>query len=201
MRLPITALILAGGKSSRMGRDKALLTYEGQTLLSFVSRRLGALCEETLHCGATGETAAGARVVPDLHPGLGPVSGLEAGLEAASHDWCAALACDMPYFSGALLGALWERAQGAELDAVIPLGPTGAEPLHALYSKSALPAIREAISHGQNGLERIFRGARVLRVPWSELRGFDPEGECFRNWNRPEDLPAGVRESLSEARS
>lgn len=183
-RLPLTALLLAGGKSVRMGRDKTLLPYAGGTLRSHMISRLEAICGETLLCGPGG--------IADLHPGIGPLAGLEAGLRVARHEWCLLVGCDMPDFSAPLVELLWKEAQAGDAAVVLPQGPGGREPLHALVHRRALPAIERAIANGRYGLEQALQEAGARVVPWERVRAICPDGSCFHNWNSPADLPQGV---------
>lgn len=172
-----------------MGRDKAQLPFEGGTLGEFLGERLAAAFEETILCDGAS----------DAIPGIGPLAGLESGLGAARHDWVFLLACDMPHFSLELVRLLWNEAQQESAGAVIPMGPTGREPLHALVHRRALLSIRRAIAAGRYGIEQALEDAGIRYFPWERVREISPDGSCFENWNRPEDLPAALRTSVSEA--
>src|SRR5579875_3832675 len=118
--LAATGAVMAGGKSSRLGRDKALLTIDGETLLARALRCVASVTAEQLVIGPPERAAQapGVRVVPDAYPGSGPLGGIYSALQAASHDSVLVVACDMPFLNGALLAYLLTLAPG--YDVVLP---------------------------------------------------------------------------------
>lgn len=177
--LDATLLILAGGASRRMGRPKALLPVGGTTLVGYLAGRLGPQFGELLV--AAGDPAlvpAGMRQVPDLHPGLGPLSGIEAGLEAAGNDRLFVVACDLPRVTAEVAALLVARCAGR--DAAVPRVEGRAQPTCACYRTSALDAIRSALDRGHL---KAADALQHLDVDWVE--GLDPD--LFWNINTPED--------------
>jgi molybdopterin-guanine dinucleotide biosynthesis protein A len=188
----LAGLVLAGGRSSRMGRDKALIDFEGQPLLLRVAARLALVAAPVLLApGTPGRLGpVGYREVEDAAAGCGPLGGLVAGLEASPHELTAVVAGDMPYISAELLNLLAALRQGE--DAIVPVGTTGLEPLHAVYATSALPKMREALAAGRLGLRQLLGELRVREVPPPEWSAGDVDARFAFSVNSPEDLEAGI---------
>ena len=135
----VTAVILAGGKSSRMKSNKALLPFSGELFIERIHRQLTALFSEVILVTNTPEfyRFLPCRMVPDEFPGLGSLAGIHAGLKHSKTEHIFVVACDMPYLNSELMRQMISKAQ--ESDVVIPESDGGYEPLHAVYSKK-LPA-------------------------------------------------------------
>ena len=183
----VTGVILAGGKSRRMGSDKALLPYQGGRFIEAIQRRMGELFEEVIVVtGAPGQyDFLPCRRVPDLFEGMGALAGIHSGLRHSGTDLVFVTACDMPHLSGDLIRHLCGLAEG--VDVVAPEGEKGIEPLHAVYRKSALPAIEEALRAGERRVVSFFDRVSVRRVGREEVERLDASLEAFRNINTPED--------------
>ena len=149
----LTLCVQAGGISSRMGVDKALLDFGGQTLIQQVLARLSMLAQETIITTnhPEGYQFLELRLVPDLIPDRGALGGLYTALHAATHPLVAVVACDMPFASPDILNACRDRlVANPDLDAVIPGTRYGLEPLHAVYRRvTCLPAVKAAINDGK----------------------------------------------------
>jgi len=145
----VTGVILAGGKSSRMGSNKALLPYRGGRFIEAIYRQLSAMFDEVLVVTNTPEqyTFLGCRLVSDLYQDMGALAGLHSGLIHSYTSHIFAVACDMPYLNDTLIRTLVVRCHKG--DVIIPEGGNGLEPLHALYSRSCLPAC-----HGDGSADR-----------------------------------------------
>jgi molybdopterin-guanine dinucleotide biosynthesis protein A len=183
-----TLLVLAGGFSRRMGRSKAMLPVAGKPLIEYLIDRLRPVFAEVLiSSNDISSLPAGLnyRVVPDLHPGAGPLSGIEAGLEAAVHDLVFAVACDMPAVVPELASLLVAAAR--DHDAAVPrfLGYT--EPACACYRRTALPAIRAALLAGRFKAVEALHDLKVRYVDEHQLREWGLGPEVFWNINTPED--------------
>ena len=187
--LPVSAAVLAGGASRRMGRDKALLPYRGRPLLQAVLLRVEAVFPAPFVVTNTPERYPflSCPTVPDRFPGKGPLAGIEAALRHASAPFVFVCACDMPFLSEPLLRLLAERASGGT-DLVLPCGPDGAEPLCAVWGKTALPAVESALGEERLSLVLLAAGLSVRKVSVDEVAGVDPEFASFRNFNTPEDF-------------
>ena len=185
---PVSAIILAGGQSRRMGRDKALIVFEGKPIIARVIDTLRELSDDVLVVSNRSEVYApfGARVVPDADPPNGPLGGISAGLAAAQHDLAIVVACDMPFLNTQLLRSLVERA--VNVDAVVPLTGDRFEPLHAVYRRACLAAIERHLADGDRRVISFFDEVRVKAVLETDWRLLDPTGRSLANLNTPDDL-------------
>ncbi|HEX9375190.1 MAG TPA: molybdenum cofactor guanylyltransferase [Actinomycetota bacterium] len=186
----VTGLLLAGGAGARMGADKAGLEFEGERLARRVADRLAEVCGTVLVASGDGRRLAwlGLEQVADPIPRAGPLAGLVAGLERAATSLVAVAAVDMPFASPAVLRLLLDRWSPG-MDAVVPATDRGLEPLHAIYVRSAGPALRAALESGERAVHRALdRLAGVTVVGPDGWRAADPEGRFAFNVNRPEDL-------------
>ena len=185
-----TLLLLAGGRSRRMGRPKAELPVAGTTLLEWQLDRLGPSFAETL-VSAAGQLAASRPVVVDRRPGAGPVAALEAGLAAAANDLVFVLACDMPDVPAELAVYLATRIGDALAAAAVIGGEP--EPVCALYRKAALPLASRELNAGRLRAGELLTTLDARLVTEAELAvgGFGPE--LFTNLNTPADFEAFVR--------
>jgi len=185
---PFTGAILAGGRSSRMGRDKAFLTIDGQPLVTCQAARLReAGCAEVIISGRAGTDygVAGARVVHDSVRDAGPLAGLVAVLAAARHPWVLVLAVDLPRLDAAFLHRL--LAFGGGRAGVAPHGPRGFEPLAALYPRALLPEAEAALRRGELALSSLIENA-LRRAPLRPLALGAEDLPLFANWNSPDDV-------------
>ncbi len=162
--MEISGIILAGGRSYRMGRNKALMDLDGLTLIERVARVLSRLCREIIVAG--GDPAElehlGYPLVPDIHPGCGPLSGIHAGLMAARNRYSFVSACDTPFLDEKLIGKIISEANG--YDAVILKHGDYFEPLSSLYSKAFISAAEESI---KNGAYKVTAALSLVR--WKPL--------------------------------
>ncbi len=201
---PLTVLILAGGRSSRMGQDKAWLDLDGVPLVERVARRLLPLAAEFVfsandvarYAELAGRLPVPARVVQDEYVGVGPLAGLHAGLRAAANDVVLAVATDMPFVNHRLVREM--VAACPDVDAVVPrvkakgFEAPQPEPLHALYRKSCLSAIEAALAGGRRRAVAFLADVNVCYLDEPALRQIDPELESFRNVNTPEEWAEAV---------
>jgi len=183
-----TGIILAGGKSTRYGRNKAFAEIHGTPLIERVITIMGSVFDHLLLVTNTPDEYAhlGLPMVQDLIKGLGPLGGIYTGLASTSDDAGFCVACDMPFLNAQLVRAmvnLWE-----DCDVVAPRVDWMIEPLHALYSKSCLKHMKEHIDSGGHQIVDFFSRVRVRYLEEKFLRTFDPDLKCFLNVNRPEDL-------------
>ncbi|KAF0108714.1 MAG: molybdopterin-guanine dinucleotide biosynthesis protein A [Anaerolineaceae bacterium] len=187
----VTLAILAGGRSQRMGRDKALTPFLGRPLVCRVWDRLARLADETLFVAdASGEILTlGPRVVPDLLPARGPLGGLYTALASASHPAVIVVGCDMPFINADLIEHALHILASENADAVVPSSTDGLEPLHAVYRREAcLPAVRASLERGERRAVAWFPQANVRILTPEETAVFDPDGIAFFNANTPEEL-------------
>ena len=172
--------VLAGGKSSRMGSDKALLPFQGRTLIEHVAAQvLQAAGNVTLVGDPSRYGYFGYPVIEDIFPRRGPLSGIHAALTGSRAGWNLIVACDMPEITAAFLGALLERAESGTAHAVIPTGPSGLpEPLCAAYSSRAADAIRSALERDIRKVMDALAGLEIDLWPVDDSR-------YFHNLNTP----------------
>jgi len=187
----ISLAIQAGGRSNRMGQDKALKLFLGRPLIQRVVERLRPIADEVLITTNHPERYGflGVRLVPDLIPGLGPLGGLYTALACATCPTLAVVACDLPFASAALLEQAARRLVEQDADIVIPRTAKGFEPLHAVYRRSTcLPVVRSAIERNQLKVIDWFPLVRLREQPPEEVIKVDPSGLTFWNINTPEDF-------------
>lgn len=182
-------VVLAGGASRRMGRDKAVLvlTEGGETLAAGAAGRLAAVCAEVLVADRGRGTVPGLPSLAD-GPGRGPAAGLLGAAHARPGTPLLALACDLPAVPVALLAGLLDLAAGAGL--VIPRWSGGLEPLCAFWSLAALDALAARVERGLYALHSVAEeaGLAVRFLEGERLAGFGRPEDLFRNVNTPEDL-------------
>lgn len=178
-------VVLAGGASRRMGRDKAALPLAGVGLAERACRLLAAVCPEVVVADGGRGVAAGFRSLRD-GPARGPLAGILGAAETAAGRPLLVLACDLPNVPAGLLVAL----AGAPGDWVIPRWRRGSEPLCALYRPPALALLAARAGRGLYALHEAA-AAPGLDVRWLEEReiaAFGDPAEIFRNLNRPQDV-------------
>jgi molybdenum cofactor guanylyltransferase len=188
-----TAVVLAGGKSSRMGRPKSLLLFDGEPLITHIVRGLKQMFAETVI------VAAPEQELPDLPAILvrdevayqGPVGGIYYGLNAASGEFCFVTSCDVPFLNAALISRL--MAQISNNDVVVPHWEDRFQPLHAVYRRSVLPLLKEQLDRGELRPIYLFDKVRTLKIGEDEIRLFDPEGLSFLNMNTPDDYERALQ--------
>ena len=188
----ISAVILAGGQSRRLGRDKAVESIGGLPLIRRVIERVEQVASEVLVVVADSSRGEELpldprhRVVPDRYPGTGSLGGIFSGLDAASNPWVVAVACDMPFLNLSLIGRM--LALREDMDVVVPLIEGRPEPTHALYAKTCLPFIEPKLRDRQLKISGFYDQVRVHYVPEEEVASMDPQFLSFFNVNTPEDL-------------
>lgn len=196
----VTGVILAGGASRRMGSNKALLKIGGQTLIERVYATMAALFPDVVIVTSTPQTYAfiPCRTVADIYPGAGSIAGLHAGLNASSSGRIFVAACDMPFLNPALIRMLCQNF--GEFDAVVPLNSCGLrEPLHALYARSALVPLQQAIEQGDKSILHLLDRLQTRLVTNDDVRLIEGAEESFRNVNTREEFDL-ARETLQSAR-
>jgi molybdopterin-guanine dinucleotide biosynthesis protein A len=182
-----TGVVLAGGASRRMGRDKAALLLDGKPLLARVVRRLRVALPEVIVVGPPerADLVPGTRIIPDTWPGRGPLGGIATALQVVSTPFAFVAACDMPFLEPALIRYLLTLAPG--YDAVVPRAERGTEQLHAIYARTCLPAATAMLAAGDLAVARLYAAIRVRLVPPNEWSPYDPAGLALTNINTPED--------------
>lgn len=188
-----TGVILVGGKSRRMGKDKAFLKVEGITFFEKILKVFKENFIQVLLAGDKEERFADYNLqhFPDIYPGSS-LGGLYTGLYNAKTEYVFVSSCDLPFPNEDVLRYLYSLKTG--FDAVVPCSIYGYEPLFALYSKSCLEPIRGQLVRGEYCAYAYYPEIRVRSVSSDELSELNPDGSAFMNINTPEDFAKiGVR--------
>ena len=174
--------VLVGGKSTRMGRDKALLPWSGRTLAEHVAGTVARVVPRVALIGAPERyNGLGYEVQADLFPNCGPIGGIATALKVSPAEWNLVVACDMPAISEVQLQMLLAAAERSNGNCVIPVSESGPEPVCAVYHQRCLPALEDAIA------ARRFRMRDVVHELRADLIAVADPGFA-RNVNTPEDL-------------
>ena len=184
----LTAFILAGGNSTRMGTDKAFVMLEGRTLLARALEICRTITSEVRIVGDRKKFAPFASVVEDVFPGCGPLAGIHAALRASQTHLNLILAVDLPFVSAGLLHFLVAQARDSAAILTVPRAGKGWQPLCAVYRRAFADAAETALREGRYKIDTLFEDALTHAVGEADLRsaGFSPE--IFRNLNTPEEL-------------
>lgn len=194
---PLSVAILAGGKSRRMGQDKAQLRIGNRTLLAIVAERVRPVASELFVVATNGSrfSALGFRVVEDLIDDAGSLGGIYSALNAATYDYCLVVGCDMPFLNADVLKFM--AAEPRDYDVLVPVhvrikSQQGHdviyETLHAIYARSIMPVIEQRIRTGNLKIADLMGELTVREIDESTLRRYDPELRSFYNANTPEDF-------------
>jgi molybdopterin-guanine dinucleotide biosynthesis protein A len=185
----VAAFILAGGKSTRMGTDKAFVALDGRTLLARALELARSVTGDVRIVGDSEKFSPFAPVVEDVFPGCGPLGGIHAALRVSKKELNVVLAVDVPFASMALLQFLITRARGvSSAMATIPRTGGGWQPLCAVYRRGFADAAETALQAGRYKIDALFDDARtqVIREEELEVSGFS--ARMFRNLNTREEL-------------
>ena len=190
----VTGVILAGGKSRRMGgRPKALLPFGGKLIIERVVETLAAVFPENLIVTDTPDLYAflGLPMLADLFPDHGSLGGIYSGLRAASGEAAFAVACDMPFLHAGLIRAMVERA--GEGDVVVPNAAGELQTLHALYGKRCLGPMETLLRAHRLKITAFFSEVTVVEVSEADVARFRDPSLCFMNVNTPEELELALQ--------
>ncbi len=184
----MTAVILAGGNSIRMGQNKAFIKIDGVPIITRIHSLFKELFEEVSIVTNQKDLFKnfGSSIYTDLLPDKGALGGLYTGIFFSSFDYSFCVACDMPFIKRPLVEFLIRHTK--DEDALVPRTTDGLQPLHAVYSKRCLDAIRSVIDRGKHRITDFYDLVRVKIVEESEFLHLDPLRESFINVNTPEEL-------------
>jgi molybdopterin-guanine dinucleotide biosynthesis protein A len=180
--IAVGGFVLAGGRSSRMGRDKALLVLGGEPLVKRAVRKLGKVCAEVAIAGGAEELARFGRVILDENAGCGPLGGIVAALEQSSFEWNLMLAVDAPFVPVTTLKALLSATAGFSGVCVMAQTEGVMQPLCAVYSRKAFEGLRQELVAGRWKVTRAIEAIGLVKV-----MEFD-NASWFRNLNTPEEF-------------
>jgi molybdopterin-guanine dinucleotide biosynthesis protein A len=188
MKNPLTGIILSGGKSIRMGRNKAFIEVEGTPLIERIQRLFERLFDEIIIVADQKELFSGlnAKIYSDLIPNRGVLGGLYTGLFFSSFKFSFCVACDMPFLKESVIEYLIRHV--GDSDIVVPRTMDGLEPLHGIYSKNCLRPMKKIIDSGGYRIIDVYTMVNVKVVDESEFLSLDPRRESFINLNTPEEL-------------
>lgn len=185
----MTGIILAGGKNRRMGRNKSFLEIDGERLIDRTVKILKEIFTEIIIVtnSPLEYLDLKAQIVTDIFKGKGSLGGIYTGLFYASSDKSFVTACDMPFLSKPFIEYMVEAA-AAKHDIIVPDMPDGPQPLHAIYSKTCLPNIKNLMDHDRLKITGFYKGLNILLIPHETIRSFDPDERMFFNINSDDDL-------------
>jgi molybdopterin-guanine dinucleotide biosynthesis protein A len=184
----VGAFILAGGKSSRMGTDKALLRLGGGTFVARAAQKLDPLAAPIIAIGpASLGDEVSMPVIEDKWTGCGPLGGIATALESAEQPWNLVLACDLPYLTEEWLRYIIGCAVTSSAQVVMAANENGWEPLCAVYHRSIAARLAAKLEKKVRRVTEGLDGLAVHILPPSEWKKFDPDGRLFKNVNTPED--------------
>jgi len=189
----ITGFVLAGGKSTRMGQDKARLPLAGRTLLDRALEAVRGVSDEVFVLGSPGLYEAYAPTIADVFAGCGPLSGIHAALKRTTTEFNLIIAVDTPFLTPALLRYLVERALAAHAVITAPVVNGYPQPLCGVYSRAFLPIAERALGSGAFKVAPLFPAEGTLLISETELSQFAFTAEMFENLNTPEDLERARR--------
>ena len=188
-----SAVVLAGGKSSRMGQPKALLLFDGEPLIVHIVRALRRIFDDLVVVAAPEQELPplAATNVRDVVPYQGPVGGIYYGLEAAKRNMAFVTSCDAPFLNLPLVSHL--LAQMSECDVAVPYWRDRFQPLHAVYRRSVMPLLAQQLERGELRPISLYQRVRTREIREDEILRFDPEGLSFLNMNTPEDYQGALK--------
>jgi molybdopterin-guanine dinucleotide biosynthesis protein A len=190
MQSPVTGFVLAGGKSTRMGSDKAFAVLNGQTLLERALQSVRAVSTQVLIVGLKSKFSLYAPVVEDIFPERGPLGGIHAALAGTTTDINLVLAVDLPFMEPAFLDYVCKRAERTTSVVIVPWAAGGWQPLCAIYRKAFAAAAEKALAAGRNKIDALFAQVPVACINENEITQAGFSLDMFRNINTREELTA-----------
>lgn len=189
MNRDVTAFVLAGGRSTRMGADKAFLHWGDNTLLDRALKLARGVAAEVRIVGDSRKFGGlGCSVVEDVYRERGPLGGIHAALTSSVSDLNLMLAVDMPLMTLEFLGYLISQARDAGAIVTVPNAGGGLQPLCAVYRQEFASVAEESLKAGKNKIDVLFAKVRARVIEEEELVRAGFSAEMFRNVNTPEDL-------------
>jgi molybdopterin-guanine dinucleotide biosynthesis protein A len=184
----VTAFVLAGGKSSRMGTDKAFLRLEGETLLERALTTAASVAGDVRIVGDAGKFAAFGRVVEDVYRDRGPLGGIHAALSSSTTELNLMLAVDSPFVGTKFLDYLILCARESGALVTVPRADFGLQPLCAVYRRGFTEVAEQALREGKNKIDSLFAKVGTCVIEENELVRMGFSVEMFRNLNTQEEF-------------
>ncbi len=189
----VTGFVLAGGKSTRMGQDKADLKLDGRSLLEHALAGLRSVCREVAILGKRDLYGQWAPVYEDIFPGCGPLGGIHAALTNSQTEYNLIIAVDTPFLQPDFLSYMAERAVASGAVVTTPEIAGYTQPLCTVYGKAFLPIAERALKAGNYKITPLFPPGETVLISEQELRQFAFGAEMFENLNTPQDLERARR--------
>jgi molybdopterin-guanine dinucleotide biosynthesis protein A len=184
----ITGIILSGGKSIRMGENKAFIDIEGVPIIHRIHHLFKELFQEIIIVTNQRDLFSNfeSKIYTDLIPNKGALGGLYTGIFFSAYHYSFCVACDMPFIKKPLVEYLLEHIKGE--DVIVPRTIDGLQPLHAIYSKNCLGPIKNVIEQGKFSIIDFYDKVKVKIIYEQEFISIDPFRESFININTPVEL-------------
>jgi molybdenum cofactor guanylyltransferase len=184
----MTGVILSGGKSARMGTNKAFLEIEGERLIDRITSMFHDMFREVILVtnSPLDYLDQDCIIASDIFKNKGALGGIYTGLFYASYDHAFVSACDMPFLNRSFMEYMIKCADS--YDIVVPEPPDGIQPLHAIYSKRCLSPIKKLMDMGALKITGFYKGLKTMVIHQEDLNRFDPGGKMFINVNTRKDL-------------
>jgi len=190
----MTGIILAGGESRRMGKDKALLEIDGRRIIEMVAERLRSIFDDVMVVSSHSPVYQflGLKVVRDVVCEKGPLGGIYTGLLVSESEYNFICACDMPFLNLELLRFMLSQVND-DTEVIVPIVKGLVEPLHSIYSKRCLGAIRAHLEDDELRVRDFLSEVKCNYLSEDLIRRYDPDLLSFFNLNTPEDLEVAKR--------
>ena len=196
--LEAAAIVLAGGKSTRMGRDKTLVRVKKTRMLEGTVKLLADEFPEIIVSANTiPQDVSGVTTIADIMPGRGPLGGIHASLIKSQYHNNFIIACDMPFIDIRLAVYMVSLAEAGH-DAVVPRLGKYYQPLFSVYSKNCIPAIEKSLKQGRNQIISFYYAVKTRFVSLDEIKKIGEPDTIFFNVNTPGDLDTAKKMALGE---
>ena len=184
----VTGFVLAGGRSSRMGRDKAVLPLHGRTLLQQTTATLEQVCDQVFILGPRALYGRFGECVEDVFVDCGPLGGIHAALLSSTTPYSLITAVDTPFINADFFAYMIERARNSSAIVTAPRVGGVVQPACAVFSRDFLPLAEAALKAGKYKVEPVFPRERTLLLTEADWKQFAKAGEMFENLNTPEEF-------------
>ena len=197
----VTAFVLAGGKSIRMGKDKAFLEFKGRILLARGLELAAGVAKEVRIVGDPSKFAAFGRVIEDIYCEHGPLGGIHAALKSSSTELNLMLAVDLPFVEPNFLKHLVSVARNASAVVTVPRAGDGLQPLCAVYRRGFAEVAEQSLAQGKNKIDALFAVVETRILGQEELSGAGFSGRMFNNLNTPEEFQKAAKMASEDPRA
>jgi molybdopterin-guanine dinucleotide biosynthesis protein A len=196
----VTVFVLAGGKSTRMGKDKAFLEFKGRILLARALELAAGAGQEVRIVGNPRKFAAFGRVIEDIYRERGPLGGIHAALKSSSTELNLMLAVDLPFVQPDFLKYLISVARETRAWVTVPRASDGLQPLCAVYRREFAKIAEQSLAQGKNKIDALFAEVDTKILGPEEVSEAGFSGQMFRNLNTPEEFEEAANIQSEEPR-